>query len=219
MQKPHNQSGMDTFKIKKIIWWAFCRIFATYTDVGKFFFNQKANFLFKKLFSYVFEKFYYFSCILRQICYELVIKKLKLRFIFWSVYPDHWQVNVKKEIHRVEWMIFLQYHKYGRKILNFGNEYLPCNRDSIYILLECSKLKVSFYYFNFSKTKRDKGVQFSILQTIVLIFVFYFQNSVLNNQHLIHNTLKVFGTNSQMTFVLRYFQITKTPQKLHPSSH
>ena len=76
---------------------AFCSKFATFSDVEKiksFFLENLINF-FRKTNFRRYEKFYYFSRILRQICYNLVKKK----FTFRSVNEHrerNWQTSGKK---------------------------------------------------------------------------------------------------------------------------
>ena len=73
----------------------------------KFFFQKTSNFV------RIFEKFYYFSRILRQICYRLLIKIFKFRI--WAA-RNNWQVRIKNA--GGERTILLPFYKYGRKIIN-----------------------------------------------------------------------------------------------------
>ena len=63
-----------TFSWNIIIWCAFYSKFASFNDIenNQVFFQGNQR-------SYVFEKFYYFSRILREICYNLVIKIFQRR--------------------------------------------------------------------------------------------------------------------------------------------
>ena len=54
---------------------------------------KKNQVFFQKKFSYVFEKSYYFSRILRQLCYNLVMKNFQIQNVGC---PDYWQVNVRE---------------------------------------------------------------------------------------------------------------------------
>ena len=67
-----------------------------------------------------FEKSYYFSRILRQICDNLVIKKFSSSESVQFRTSDiiNWQTSSKKNVRfsRLECMIFLPYHKHGQKI-------------------------------------------------------------------------------------------------------
>ena len=82
----------------------------------------KTHFLFKnkpKFRTYL-RNFYYFSRILRQIYYNLVLRNSKIQNRPSVILP--WQLASKrKEKHGVEWMNFLPCSKYGRKIINFIN--------------------------------------------------------------------------------------------------
>ena len=60
-----------TFSSNDIIWYAFYSKFATFAFWKKIVFK-------KNQLSYVFEKPYYFTCILRQICHKLVMKNFQI---------------------------------------------------------------------------------------------------------------------------------------------
>ena len=76
------------------------------------FFEKKTRFFFQKTqLSCVFEKSSYFSRILRQICYNLVIKNFQFSL---GILPEQTASKRKKNVH-FESMIILPYNKYGGK--------------------------------------------------------------------------------------------------------
>ena len=78
-------------------------------------FGEEKYLLFGKRTNFrTFWDFYFFSGILRQFWYNLVMKNFKLRNR--SLCPDNYQVIVNKT-HHFESMIFLPFYKYGRKII------------------------------------------------------------------------------------------------------
>ena len=80
-------------------------------------FQKKSVFLSKKtLIAYVFEKFFYFSRILRQTCYNLVTKISNSESFGPEILPGQ-SASTRKEANGAEWMISLPYYKYGLKIL------------------------------------------------------------------------------------------------------
>ena len=91
-----------------ILCYAFYNNFATFTDFEKKTFSQKNPILVR------FEKAYYFSHILRQTCYNLVIRNFDGENIR-TLSIGKQRKNVRFQ--RFEWMIIIAYYKYGWKII------------------------------------------------------------------------------------------------------
>ena len=86
-------------------------ILRKYILLKKHFFFKKKNEI-KNVFENVFENFFYFSRILRQICYNLVIKVSNFRTVGHRAFQS---AGKRKKNARPEWMIFLPYIIMGRK--------------------------------------------------------------------------------------------------------
>ena len=120
-----NSGGKKTFSWNNVIWYAFYGKIATFTDFEKksSVFFQKTPFFLKKKTNFVcFEKSYYFNRTVRQICYNLVIKHFHGQNRRTSDLITQWTFLIGKNVEniqfqRFEWMIFLPYYKYGRKII------------------------------------------------------------------------------------------------------
>ena len=84
--------------------------FHTFTDFEKQVFSKKLIYFFQKRINLIFEK-YYFSRILRQICYNLEIKN---QFLNLGILPGQ-LAGKRKKTHRFEWLIF-------PPIINVGGE-------------------------------------------------------------------------------------------------
>ena len=115
-----------------------------------FFFFKKTNFRIR------FEKSYHFTRILRQICYNLVVKNFHGQII--GHFHSHRTLSIGKNeekvrFERFQWMIFLPHYKCGRKIKNDIIERLgedssfcdKCFRKSIF-----KKKRLIFAFLNIS---------------------------------------------------------------------
>ena len=119
LQKNPQFRCVNTFLWSNIIWYAFYSKFATFGDFEKYqAFSKKIYFFKRNLIFERFERYYYFGCILRQICYNLVkkIQSDSVRFeksdiITW---PRAWKYV---GFHPFEWIINSAYFKNGEKII------------------------------------------------------------------------------------------------------
>ena len=92
--KKLNKCG-KIFSLKNFIWYALYNKSAIFTDFLKSGVFKKILIFFQKSqLSYFFEKFYYFSRILRQIRYNLVIKILKVRTVIFLWTFGHFQLGI-----------------------------------------------------------------------------------------------------------------------------
>ena len=130
LRESHNWGGKDIFQ-EKISFSARLRSLPVLQNSNLI---PKKPFFFQKiLFLYVFGKSYYFSRILRQICFNLVMKTFQIQNIL-----DIWTFSIRKQTlkkSRVEWMIFLPYYKCGRKMTFLVVE--------IGIVISCSRIELS----------------------------------------------------------------------------
>ena len=94
--------AVKTFLRNYAIWYAFCCKFATFIDFENFkFFFEKPVYFFKKTPNFeCFEKSYFFSRILRELCYNLV--KKTSRSVTWTYCrcwrERNWQTSGKKNV-------------------------------------------------------------------------------------------------------------------------
>ena len=115
-KKTLNSGGKKTFLWYSIIWYEFYRKFATFHDFEKFqFFFRKTNLFFQKTSNFVrFEKSNYFSRILRQICFDLVIDFQRQNRRTSDIFTAELSFALSR------WFSF--HITYGRKITNISRD-------------------------------------------------------------------------------------------------
>ena len=113
LQKPHNSGGKDVSKKK------YKFLIRIPQHIYQLYQLWKNSIFFKQTqISYVFEKSYYFSRIVRQDCYHLVMKNFESHTRTFAQFQlANNREKEQKLTSRVEWMIFLPCYKYGRKII------------------------------------------------------------------------------------------------------